>query len=242
MRPYYERTDLGITLYHADCLDIAPSLPKGEIDLLLTDPPYGVQWRSNRPTQRDMFPVMQGDSDTDGIYAALAAIIPSIRRGRHVYIFGPFNPYSLPLTEPTTLIWDKGIIGTGDLAKPWGPAHECITFATHELSKANREKGYGRMAARIRQGSVISVQRRQSGQVKRHPTEKPVALLRQLVESSSVYGEVVLDPFVGSGSTLVAALAEGRRAIGIEIEERYCAIAAERIERLAPHVTELMSL
>jgi DNA modification methylase len=62
-----------------------------------------------------------------------------------------------------------------------------------------------------------------------HPTEKPVMLLRQLIEASSLHGDVVLDPFLGSGSTVVAARTEGRRAVGIEIEERYCEIAAKRL-------------
>jgi site-specific DNA-methyltransferase (adenine-specific) len=64
---------------------------------------------------------------------------------------------------------------------------------------------------------------------KRHPTEKPVMLLRQLIEASSLFGETVLDPFMGAGSTLVAAKAEGRKAIGVEVDERYCEIAASRM-------------
>lgn len=63
----------------------------------------------------------------------------------------------------------------------------------------------------------------------RHPTEKPVALLRRYVEASSLLGDVVLDPFAGSGSTLVAAVAGGRRAVGIEISDTYCEVIIERL-------------
>ena len=130
----------------------------------------------------------------------------------------------------TELIWDKDVIGMGDLTSPWGPQHEKVIFATYEISKANREKGYGNLSARLRKGSVLRSLRAQSGAVKHHPTEKPVDVLRQMIESSSVLGECVYDPFAGSGSTLVAAVVEGRRSIGCEIDERYCEAAARRIE------------
>ena len=122
------------------------------------------------------------------------------------------------------------MIGLGDLSKPWGPQHERIAFATYELSKANRAKGYGNLSARLRKGSVVRSTRANSGRVKHHPTEKPVDILRQFIESSSVMGETVYDPFAGSGSTLIAAALECRVAVGCEIEERYCEIAAKRIE------------
>ena len=76
----------------------------------------------------------------------------------------------------------------------------------------------------------------------RHPTEKPVALMRLLIESSSLPGEIVLDPFAGVGSALVAAVVTGRRAIGIEIDKRYAEIAAERLrdaEAIAREIARL---
>ena len=68
----------------------------------------------------------------------------------------------------------------------------------------------------------------------RHPTEKPVAIMRQIIESSSCLGERVLDPFMGSGTTVVAALLSGRRAVGIEINPQYFALARRRVEKLLP--------
>jgi site-specific DNA-methyltransferase (adenine-specific) len=73
----------------------------------------------------------------------------------------------------------------------------------------------------------------QSGAVTTHPTEKPVRLIRELVESSSCFDEIVLDPFAGSGSTLLAAVLEGRKAVGIEISESFCADAAKRLSAMA---------
>lgn len=225
MTPYYQ--DDSCTIYHGDSRKVLPELTANCSDLMVTDPPYGMDFQSNR--RMDKLDKIEGDDGSLDVPAALAQALRCLRRGRHVYIFGRFDLSELPLCSPAELIWDKEIVGTGNLELPWATSHENITFAVYEISKANREKGYGNLAARMRRGSVIRCQRMQSGQVKNHPTEKPVPLLRQLIESSSVWGETVLDPFMGSGSTLVASRLEGRKAIGIEIEERYCEIAAKRL-------------
>lgn len=221
MKPYFSTDD--IILYHGDCADIEVAC-----DLLLSDPPYGQEFKSGKS---DLWGAIHGDNDLPGVEARIAHALKSLKRGRHVYLFGTkFDLTKLPLCGITELIWDKAVIGMGDLSLPWGPQHENITFATYELSKANREKGYGNLSARLRKGSVIRSLRPISGRVKNHPTEKPVDILRQLIESSSVMGETVYDPFVGSGSTLIAAALEGRKAIGVEYDERYCEIAAKRIQ------------
>lgn len=231
MKPYYSEN--GITIYHGDCWDVLPSLTE-TADMMATDPPYGVAWQGKtRRNSAAMFEVLHGDDGSIDVTDALGLALKKIKRCGHVYIFGKFDLSRLPLTQTCELIWDKEIISMGDLTVPWGSQHENITFATYEISKANRTAGYGALAARVRKGSVIRCQRVQGGAVTRHPTEKPVMLMRQLIESSSVIGGLVLDPFAGSGSTLEAALLEGRRAIGIEIEERYCEVAAERLRMLA---------
>ena len=226
MTPYY--ADDLVTIYQGDCREVLPSL--GIADLLLTDPPYGVAWRSHRGAHEQM----AGDDGSLPPSEWLDLALRHTRRGRHAYIFG-LRPEDVPpgvsLCQTVELVWDKGVMGLGDITSPWGPAHEVILFGVQEISKANREKGYGVTAARLRKGSVLRFQRPHSGQTLRHPTEKPVDLLRVLIESSSTFAETVLDPFAGSGSTLEAALLEGRKAIGIEIEERYCEVAAKRCDR-----------
>lgn len=214
-------------VWHGRAEDVLPGLPRNSVDLLATDPSYGVDWQSNRRTVR--LSKLAGDDGSLDLAGIIRLALPALRRHRHVYIFGPFDPTDLPLCGVTSLIWDKGKTGTGDLTSPWGPSHEPITFATYEISKANRGKGYGRLAARLRAGTVLRVPRKNSGQVGRHPTEKPVRLMRQLVEASSCIGETVLDPFAGSGSTLVAAVLSGRKAIGVECDERYIPTIVERV-------------
>lgn len=222
MTPYYQRD--GVKLYLSDCADVNVTC-----DLMVTDPPYGQEFKSGRS---DLWGPITGDNDIAGTMDRLHHALEGLRRGRHVYIFGALLPLTeLPLCGFTEIIWDKEVIGMGDLVAPWGPQHEKVAFATYEISKANRDKGYGKLTARLRKGSVVRSIRPNSGRVKHHPTEKPVDVLRQFIESSTILGETVYDPFAGSGSTLIAAALEGREAIGCEIEERYCEIAARRLER-----------
>jgi DNA modification methylase len=225
--PYYD--DGQCVIYHGDCLDVLPHLP--ECDLIVTDPPYGIEFRSNQRNTMGAFEFIRGDDDPDGVVNALGAAMRKLRIGRHAYVFGPLDLSALPLGGCVELIWDKGIVGMGDVTLPWGSSHERITFGVHKPSAKNRADGEGKGAARLRRGSVLRFQRMHSTQNAAHPTEKPTLLLRELIESSSHIGESVLDPFMGSGSTLVAAKLEGRRAIGVELEERYCEIAARRLQQ-----------
>ena len=223
-----EKVTIGnAELYCGDCLEVLATLKKGDADLLLTDPPYGIEFQGRAGVHEKITNDHRGFDVTPYIAAALKVL----RRGRHIYVFGPLDIEKLQLASPVELIWDKENFGLGNLSIPWGPQHEKITFALHEISKANRENGFGKLAARLRKGSVLRSLRPHSGGAKIHPTEKPVDILQQMIESSTGMGETVLDPFMGSGSTIVAAMLEGRKGVGIEIERKYFDIACERISR-----------
>lgn len=234
--PYYQGE--RATLYLGDCRTVVPTLPRQSVDLLIADPPYGVQWQSGRRTER--FEEMAGDSDSMDWPDVLGTVVRhALRLKRHVYVFGYpedrlVRPMQLSVACP--LVWNKGKHGAGNLVVPWGQAHEPLTFGVMAHRPFETDSGQGGLAARLRRGSVLSCPSVNGGAVTRHPSEKPVALLRELIESSSRLGETVLDPVCGVGSTVVAAVLAGRRAVGIELDERYLSIAVDRVreaERIA---------
>lgn len=212
--------------------DAADALPLvGKADMIATDPPYGVKWQSNMRSKK--FAKLAGDDGTLDVPALLGVYTRTVlHANKHVYVFG-YSPDQLAaplrLSSTAELVWAKGHMTMGDLSLPWGAAHEPITFGNYtDCNKPSTKMGG--LTARLRQGSVLSVPRVGARAVNRHPTEKPVRLMRMLIESSSVMGDVVLDPFAGSGSTLVAALLEGRRAVGVELDPAYAEVTVSRVK------------
>lgn len=212
--PYYE--DDLVTLYHGDCLAETAWL---EANVLVCDPPYGMSFRSNQRKGSKLAAIV-GDDDTSVRDAALEAW----GREKPALVFGRWS-VSAPVGERLRLIWWKeGNPGMGDLAIPWGPAHEDI----HLLGS-----GWDREATGVkRSGSVIATRGVRGGSsgeenATGHPTPKPVGLMEHLVARCP--RGVIADPFAGSGATLLAAKNQGRRAIGVELEERYCEVIAKRL-------------
>lgn len=236
MKPHYEAN--GVTLYVGDAREVLPTLPigseRGGFELLLTDPPYGVRARATGQRRlalaRD---TIANDEDASVGTEIVSAAWSRVRIHRHAYVFGPFDLDALPgATGCCELVWDKMIPTMGDLDHPWAKQHEPIQFAMRTRAGESSKTDRGGRLTRVRSGSVLRYQRPNGLGVKSHITEKPVSLLRALIEMSSRHGETVLDPCVGSGSTLVAALMEGRRAVGIELEREWADVAVERLQRL----------
>lgn len=208
MKPYYQ--DEAVTIYHGDCRDILPELPK--VDLVLTDPPYGIGEAAGKNKSRVQLaqPKDYGDLDWDNQPAAQDLIDKIRLYGKWAIIFGG-NFYTLPASS-CWLVWDKD--NSGD-------------FADAELAWTNLPK-----AVRIfkwRWNGMLQENMKEK-EYRYHPTQKPVSLMRwclQLVPDA----QLILDPFMGSGTTLRAAKDLGRKAIGIEIEEKYCEIAAKRMSQ-----------
>jgi DNA modification methylase len=233
-KPYWSSPDGSIVLHHGDARDVLPRLPQGRdgFDLLLTDPPYGVNATVTGMRKKQLaLGHVTNDGDTSVAWEVLPLAWRTLRFNRHAYVFGPFDLSTLPhATSVCELVWDKCIHNAGDLAIPWGSSHEPIQFAVRRDGPEGSKQGG--LVARMRRGSVLRHQRPTASGVKHHVTEKPIPLLRELIESSSLFDDVVLDPFSGSCSTLVAALIEGRRAVGIEIERAWCDVAVGRLEAL----------
>jgi DNA modification methylase len=200
MKPYYQ--DDAVTIYHGDSIFLTEAL-RLQANVLITDPPYGMRYQSGWSGS-----TVAGDADTgvrDSVLGGWDG--PGL-------VFGRWN-VPRPARTRHVLIWDKGDWpGMGDLALPWGPSTEEIYVI-----------GSGFVGRR--KGSIVRDPNRPTGEMALHPSQKPVALMSRLIEACPPEW-VILDPFMGSGSTLVAAKDLGRKAIGIEIEERYCEIAAHR--------------
>ena len=213
MKPYYQ--DESVTIYNADCREVLPTLDK--FDLVLTDPPYGIGEAAGKNKSRGsktIAPTNFGASESWDDAPIDPALLALVRRMGHTQIIFGGNYYDLPPTS-CWLIWDK-INGTNDFA-------DCEMAWTNmaQAVRLFRWQWHGFI-----QGDMKHKERRQ------HPTQKPVPLMRWCIEQSKTEG-TVLDPFMGSGTTLRAAKDLGRKAIGIEIEERYCEIAANRMSQLA---------
>ena len=199
MKPYYEHN--GITIYHGDCREILPTL--GPVDLVLTDPPYGINLTRNWQEEKQVH-IVGDDTPFD----------PSFLMSRNCVIWGG-NNFADKLPPGGWICWDKRCSAKAD--RMYGAAFELAWCSDRAKFKFYR----------ILHGGVVNADG--INQPRYHPTQKPVVLMERILQDFRP--KTVLDPFMGSGTTLVAAKELNRRAIGIEIEERYCEIAAKRLRQ-----------
>jgi site-specific DNA-methyltransferase (adenine-specific) len=241
-KPYYERA--GITLYHGDSREIVPALPDGVADLIVTDPPYAVskpgvgRWetRYGRTDDLDFF---EGDSDwegmTDTVRQVMRAAVAKLQPHGSIYAWvghRQFGPLVADLEgagwRTRFLVWEKECPVPPAPGSGWPSAAELCLYA-YRLGRRWTPKG----SRAVPPSNVLSADGYRHGQPGKvdHPTQKPPKVISPLVAVSSAPGDLVLDMFAGSGTTLRVAKDMGRRAIGIEIEERYCEIAAKRLSQ-----------
>ena len=212
MKPYYE--DDAVTIYHGDCRGVDAWDIAGGV--MVTDPPYGMAFvtgggRSDGWESRWSGTSIEGDLTTRVRDEILERWSP-----RPALVFGTWK-CPLPSGTREVIVWDKVVsTGMGALDIPWRPSWEAICVIGAGFVGA---RSHGVLRCSL---PTLAPERKQ------HPTPKPLGLMRELVGKCPPLCEVV-DPFMGSGSTLRAAKDLGRRAIGIEIEERYCEIAAKRM-------------
>jgi site-specific DNA-methyltransferase (adenine-specific) len=206
VKPYYDEG--GIVIYHGDCrahLDMWECRAGKAFDLLLTDPPYGINADRDRHSQADGW-VDYGSSGWDREKASSETLAAYRGICRKSIVWGG-NYFKLP-NRMGWLVWDKG--------------QREFSLADGELAWTSEDKAL-RIFSYPRGRQVAREQRA-------HPTQKPVELMLWCL---SLFRDekTVIDPFMGSGTTLVAAKQLGRQATGIEAEERYCEIAAERLRQ-----------
>ena len=191
-----------------DCMSVLRELPDGCVDAVVTDPPYGIGEARGKNKSRGQLatPRDYGVSDWDDKPCSPEQIAEMRRVSRWQVIFGG-NFFALPPSS-CWLVWDK--LNSGD-------------FADCELAWTNLPKAVRRIQFRwngmIRDGHDVRV----------HPTQKPVAVMRWCIQHLPADCDLILDPFGGSGTTAVAAIHEGRRCLIVEKDPTYCEIIRRRV-------------
>lgn len=213
LEPYFQ-TDL-VSLYHGNCLEVTEWL---EADVLVTDPPYGQSYKSNmdRGNRTEWHDKIHNDDTTESRDASLELWGSS----KAALVFGTWKT-AKPKKTRQVVVWDKTPCGfMGDLEIPFGNAHEEIYLLGTSGWTGKRE------------ASIIKAQMLMSNDKNRpdHPTPKPIGLMEKLIAKTT---GVVADPFSGSGATLIAARNLGRKVIGVEVEEKYCELIANRLSQEA---------
>lgn len=220
MTPYYEQD--GITIYHQDCRVVMAEwegLRTQSFDLLLTDPPYGIsaergqQKRANRQNGNALAQSRDYGVEIWDHEPAHEAIAVARRLCRQQIVFGG-NYYDLPLMRGW-LVWDKdnGNNNYADCELAWTNLDQPIRKLTYRWHGMFQEPGCRK-------------------EYREHPTQKPEPVIRWALMQVPK-SQTVLDPFMGSGTTLVAAKRLGKQATGIEREERYCELAVRRLSQRA---------
>lgn len=217
MRPYYQ--DDAVTLYHGDCREVTEWL---SADVLVTDPPYGIAWSRGanlrrNPNYGQANPGISNDHDT----SCRDAVLSSWGGDRPALVFGSLAA-EYPPNWKRMLVFEKplhaGLVGS---RVPWRRNWEPIFMLGSWPDQTPTR------SAVVRTRHVAASGYSGYATVAGHPHAKPLDVLEELIDACPP--GTIADPFTGSGSTLVAAKQLGRRAIGVELDERYCEIAARRL-------------
>lgn len=211
MKPYYQ--DEYCTIYHGDCRDILPTLDP--VDLVLTDPPYGLNSWSSTGGHSLKAEEVALISKWDSSRPSVDTIRICISKGKTWIVWGANYFADILGACKTPLFWDKDV--------PNG-----MHFADGELAFTNFKNGSLSVFR-------LPVSRADYKGSRLHPTQKPVSLMKWCIQKTDhllkCQQQTVLDPFMGSGTTLRASKDLNRKAIGIELEEKYCEIAVKRLSQ-----------
>lgn len=203
-----------------DCVVELEKISDASIDIVITDPPYGIGYISNRSqfSEHVTKDGIENDEKLDQALDIFSKVMEVLNRktkpDAHIYVFTSWKVYPIFVdvvnkyfTVKNLLIWDKGNHGAGDLEGAWGNQYEMIIFGTKGKKSLNK-----------RRGDIIEVPRLSSANMI-HPTQKPVELIKELLSVSAQKADTVCDPFMGSGSTIKATKEYGDLSfIGIELD------------------------
>lgn len=212
-------------LNQINCIDWVEGIKSVEnesVDLVVTDPPYGMAYRSNRRAEKHK--VIQNDNNLDWLSEWRTELKRVCKPEAHLYVFCSWHNVDIFKQElsksfnvKNILIWEKNNHGSGDLLGDYAPQYEMIIFCSNGTKKLNGG----------RDSNILKAAKTNNDN---HPTEKPVNIIRYLIEKSSKQGDLVLDTFAGSFSTAKACKEIKRNFICFEIEEYYCRTAKNLLE------------
>ena len=252
MTPYYDAD--GVTIYHGDCRDVLASLPDKSIDFVFTDPPYGHNNNDGdlianrekalgRPktASSEARPIANDGPEANDMFRELLPEYHRLLRqggccccccccgGGPDPQFARWSQWidASPLDFKQMVVWDKGPMGMG---WHYRRSYETVLVAQKPGAACKWYDDTNAVENIIRPGHKGI--RKILPSADQHPTEKPPELAGHFIGLHTQPGDVVLDPFMGAGSTLVAAYRMGRRAIGVELEERWCEVAVEKLKQV----------
>lgn len=216
-------------IQQGDSLEILKSLEDGCIDIVLTDPPYGIEYKSNRSeydnsiTKRGL--LNDGKDDALTLLESTCKILKQkTATNAHLYFFCSWSVFSdfekiidKYFTIKTPIVWNKGNKGSGDLENDWGNQTELIIYCVKGKKNIN-----------YRKGNVLEIPKIHSSKLV-HPTQKPTQLLKEILEVSALPNDFVVDPFMGSGSTIKACNQMNLKSLGIELDKEMFNIANKYI-------------
>jgi site-specific DNA-methyltransferase (adenine-specific) len=232
-KPYFE--DKSVTIYHGDCREILAGLEADSVDMIWTDPPYGhgnhdgdLNDRLNEHRAIESMPIANDTAEAfrEVFDAAMTEAARVLKRcccccggggPKPTFAWVANRMDTAGLSFFHSVIWDKINPGLG-----WRYRRQ------HEMVMVAHRSG-GKLAWADDGRAVANIYRQSPPRSREHPNEKPLEMPMHFIGLHTLPGALVLDPFMGSGTTLRAAKDLGRRAIGIELEEKYCEIAARRM-------------
>ena len=224
-KDYDEMIELN-KIYNEDCVEGMKRIPDGSVDLVLTDPPYGIKYKSNMRTTSPKFEVLANDNNSTR-FMVYPEMYRALKDNSVAIVFASWKNYAEDYIElskyfdiKNVIVWWKHGGGIGDLKHTLLTDYE-IAIVCHKGKCKIRGK---------RCGSVWECNKVNPNKML-HPTQKPEKLLEELIEKYSDSGATVLDCFMGSGTTAIACINTNRNYIGFELDKHYCDIANERIQK-----------
>jgi site-specific DNA-methyltransferase (adenine-specific) len=220
--------------FNCDNKKLFDKLPDNSIDLILTDPPYK-DYQSNRPVANPKVKAVEARLFDADYFARESYRV--LKKGHHLYCFCDHITFpevraaieNAGFIYKNCLIWVKNNHGSGDLKGNWAPQHEFILFATKGKGVPLKGRRKSNVLLKRSSDGGINFYNKVSNYKFKHGTAKPVELLRSILQSSSGVGDVVLDPYGGSGSTAEACILEKRQYVLVEIDKEHYRTAEERI-------------